>query len=543
MRALWPNFDEYSPVRLLATTQATQVYEGKGPGGRPCIIKAVMLSEPPVPGQPNFNRLLIAESAKHPNLLPVRLSQWVGGGLCLVQDVATRSIWEEFRDARIKGRKGLSKERLCKILYGIAEALDFLHLKHRVVHGAVKPENILLFDDGWKLSDLSLRSNDKQSPWCTAPEVVAKQPCFASDQFSLAVVYAEMRTGRLPFLVTSSTDISVQVGFREPILVGVDGLERGALRRALSSDPAQRFPTCVAFLDALTGEGELGSTIDYLGLSQEEEAPTDEVTVKQDDFAFLEAVNGVGPGEGEGGVAEEDPEVERTPRYMLEASVVRRLDPTHWHIEGDRRHILAALEDFARMREFKMIHDGRGRIRLEVAAPGQNADENPLTLTFDLLDRRDKELGWMAMVGVDHFDSPLTQEQFEEAACLLLDDLATQLKLQFAADAPTRREERKPVRATVAIVPRNGAYKQMKVTCTAIDYSQHGLGVAAQFPLSTAAADLFLKAREEPIAVKIVNLRPQVGVDGYVVGLMTEDGQPLPEDVLRELAAAERDRR
>jgi hypothetical protein len=162
-------------------------------------------------------------------------------------------------------------------------------------------------------------------------------------------------------------------------------------------------------------------------------------------------------------------------------------------------------------------------------------------LIFDLLDRRDKELGWMAVVGVEHFDSPLTEEQFEEAACLLLDDLATQLKLQFVADAPTRREERKPVRATVAIVPRNGAYKQMKVTCTAIDYSQHGLGVAAQFPLSTAAADLFLKARDEPIAVKIVNLRPQVGVDGYVVGLTTEDGQPLPEDVLRELAAAERD--
>lgn len=541
MRALWPNFDEYSPVRLLATTQATQVYEGKGPGGRPCIIKAVMLPEPPVPGQPNFNRLLIAESAKHPNLLPVRLSQWVGGGLCLVQDVATRSIWEEFRDARIKGRKGLSKERLCKILYGIAEALDFLHLKHRVVHGAVKPENILLFDDGWKLSDLSLRSSNKQSPWCTAPEVVVGAPCCASDQFSLAVVYAEMRSGRLPFLVTSSTDISFQVGFREPILVGVDAFERIALRRALSSGPHQRFPTCVALLDALSGEGGLESPSDQVGLTAEEEAPTDEVTLKRDDFEFLEAVNGVA--DVPGGAADEKKDADRTPRFMLDASVVRRLEPTHWHILGDRRHILAALEDYARAREIRVLHDGRGRLRLEVNAPAQNADENPLTLTFELLERRDRELGWMAVVGVEHVDSPLSQAEFEEASGMLLDDLATQLKLQFAADAPTRREERKPVRASVAIVPRNGAYKLMKVTCTAIDYSQHGLGVAAQFPLSAAAADLFIKAREEPIAVRIVNLRPQVGVDGYVVGLTTEDGQPLPEDVLRELAAAERDER
>jgi serine/threonine protein kinase len=541
MRALWPNFDEYSPVRLLASTQATQVYEGKGPGGRACIIKAVMMPEAPVPGQTNFNRLLVAESAKHPNLLPVRLSQWLGGGLCLVQDLANRSIWEEFRDARLKGKKGLSKERLCKILYGIAEALDFLHLKHRVVHGAVKPENILHFDDGWKLSDLSLRGSNKQSPWCTAPEVVVGAPCYASDQFSLAVVYAEMRTGRLPFLVTSSTDISVQVGFREPILVGVDVLERGALRRALSFDSNHRFPTCVAMLDALTGEGDLESPSDHLELTAEEEAPTDEVTVKRDDVEFLEAVNGVG--EDAGGVAKDDKESEHTPRFMLEASVVRRLDPTHWHIQGDRRHILNALEEYARAREIRMLHDGRGRLRLEVNAPGENVNENPLTLTFELLERRDKQLGWMAVVGVEHVDSPLSESEFEEASSMLLDDLSTQLKLQFAADAPTRREERKAVRASVAIVPRTGAYKHMKVTCTAIDYSRHGLGVAAQFPLSAAAADLFLKAREEPIAVRIVNLRPQVGVDGYVVGLTTEDGKPLPEDVLRELAAAERDER
>jgi hypothetical protein len=294
-------------------------------------------------------------------------------------------------------------------------------------------------------------------------------------------------------------------------------------------------------LDALTGEGDLESPSDHLELTAEEEAPTDEVTVKRDDVEFLEAVNGVG--EDAGGVAKDDKESEHTPRFMLEASVVRRLDPTHWHIQGDRRHILNALEEYARAREIRMLHDGRGRLRLEVNAPGENVDENPLTLTFELLERRDKQLGWMAVVGVEHVDSPLSESEFEEASSMLLDDLSTQLKLQFAADAPTRREERKAVRASVAIVPRTGAYKHMKVTCTAIDYSRHGLGVAAQFPLSAAAADLFLKAREEPIAVRIVNLRPQVGVDGYVVGLTTEDGKPLPEDVLRELAAAERDER
>lgn len=539
MRALWPNFDEYSPVRLMASTPATQVYEAKGPAGRTCIIKAVMLPEPPAPGTTTFNRLLVGESAKHPHLLPIRLSQWVGGGLCLVQDLAKKSIWEEFRDVRVKGRKGLGKDRLSKIMHGIAEALDHLHEKHRVVHGAVKPENILLFDDGWKLSDLSLRGSEKQSPWCTAPEVVCGVPTFASDQFSLAVVYAEMRTGRLPFLVTSSTDIRVQVGFREPILVGVDGLERAALRRALSSDPAERFPTCVEFINALS-EADIDALADGVNVDD----PTEESTVKQDDYAFLQAVNDFSD-EQPGGVADDEPPLgaERGPKYLLDASVVRRLEPTHWHIEGDRRHILFALEEYAAAREIKILHLGRGKVRLELDAPGQSVEENPLILTFSLLERRDEKLGWMCVVDVEHVDSPLSETEFEEAACLLLDDLATQLKLQFVADAPTRREERKAVRASVALVPRAGAYKQMKVTCTAVDYSQHGLGVAAQFPLSAAAADLFLKARDEPIAVRIVNLRPQVGVDGYVVGLTTEDGMPLPDDVLRELAAAENDGR
>ena len=64
-------------------------------------------------------------------------------------------------------------------------------------------------------------------------------------------------------------------------------------------------------------------------------------------------------------------------------------------------------------------------------------------------------------------------------------------------------------------------------------------------PSAAQAETRTMTLRYGPVAMGGFNVEfPKVkirapGVDGYVVGLTTEDGQPLPEDVLRELADAE----
>src|SRR5436853_6324048 len=92
----------------------------------------------------------------------------------------------------------------------IADALQYAH-NHQIIHRDVKPENILLdADNHLLLSDfgLSLLTPSSQSlstqdpagtPRYMAPEQLRGKPCFASDQYALAVMVYEWLCGELPF--------------------------------------------------------------------------------------------------------------------------------------------------------------------------------------------------------------------------------------------------------------------------------------------------------------------------------------------------------
>src|SRR5262249_51698806 len=68
----------------------------------------------------------------------------------------------------------------------------------------------------------------------------------ASDQYSLALTFCELTSGRLPFV----GEIEEQLALRSKGEMALDFLPvslRPAIRRALSPDDGMRFPSCKAF--------------------------------------------------------------------------------------------------------------------------------------------------------------------------------------------------------------------------------------------------------------------------------------------------------
>jgi hypothetical protein len=78
------------------------------------------------------------------------------------------------------------------------------------------------------------------------------------DQFSLAVMAYNLLTGEKPFLADTITGLMYKIVHEEPapahqINPSLPFPFDAALRRALSKDPANRFPTCAEFVAALEG--------------------------------------------------------------------------------------------------------------------------------------------------------------------------------------------------------------------------------------------------------------------------------------------------
>jgi len=142
----------------------------------------------------------------HPNIITLH-------DLGIEEATQTPYLVMEFIDGvplnRILERGTLPLPRACAWIAHAAEALDVAH-KRGVIHGDVKPANILITSDGRvKLTDFGMarvaRRETRDSAllgtpayWC--PEQIMGRPQDArSDIFSLGVVLYEMITGTRPF--------------------------------------------------------------------------------------------------------------------------------------------------------------------------------------------------------------------------------------------------------------------------------------------------------------------------------------------------------
>src|SRR5262249_35990303 len=133
-------------------------------------------------------------------------------------------------------------------------------------HRDVKPKTRLLSQGRIKVADFGLVRDQNQlqrstsaagTPGYMAPEAWRAAACTASDQYSLALAYTELRLGRLPFEATDPLTAMLAHVQETPRLAPLKAAEQKGLLRALAKPPEERFPTCqdmlVALRDALPG--------------------------------------------------------------------------------------------------------------------------------------------------------------------------------------------------------------------------------------------------------------------------------------------------
>lgn len=189
------------------------------------------------------------------------ISQLVHPNIVTVYDVGIHEGYHYLSMEYIRGRdlqeacRSLSRSQIINIIRDVAKALEYAH-QQGYVHRDVKPENIMLHDDGRVLlmdfgiargSDTSLNMTKTGraigTPYYMSPEQTKGHPVdHRSDIYSLGIVLYQMLTGYVPY----DADSAIAVGIKhvsEPIPQLTNSLRflQPIINTCLSKNPTHRY--------------------------------------------------------------------------------------------------------------------------------------------------------------------------------------------------------------------------------------------------------------------------------------------------------------
>ncbi len=248
------------------------VYLASDPAiGRPLAIKTIRIRDIDDPARQQKLRERLFREARsagvlsHPNIVTIYDTDEDDG----VAYIAMALVNGPTLDRALSGRKPIPGQQMFHLLRQCAAALDYAHTRG-VVHRDVKPGNIMIDEDGSvKIADFGIaksmtpgNTTETRSvtgtPGYMSPEQVQGRSLDGrSDQFSLAVIAYEMLTGERPFQGEHLSTVVYRIVAEQPIeshrlnptlTPQIDQV----LRRALAKTPAGRYPTCTAFIEALS---------------------------------------------------------------------------------------------------------------------------------------------------------------------------------------------------------------------------------------------------------------------------------------------------
>jgi eukaryotic-like serine/threonine-protein kinase len=181
-----------------------------------------------------------------------------GNSLYAAMELADGGTLKDRHNAcKAEGMLGIPKNELLQYYTEAAKVLDYLH-GHRpaLLHGNIKPSNVLLVRGVAKMGDFGL--NSQSGEFCLTPAYVAPESIMedkfspASELFSFAAMYVELRQGSSPFAGRNAYEVVQRIMKEDPCLTGAfHPDERETVHKALSKEPEARFKTCGEFASEL----------------------------------------------------------------------------------------------------------------------------------------------------------------------------------------------------------------------------------------------------------------------------------------------------
>jgi serine/threonine protein kinase len=247
------------------------------------LPKGTMLAAILLPSDTRARQLLKSYAripSSHSNLPRLVTSENRNGTLSMVVTWCEGIDVASYLDAVTSGRwKRPSASEVVRRFKSLAYSLAVLHNTCRIVHGDIKPPNLIFpndpgsmamidFGSSWQMERTATRDlGDGTDEYYSAPEVFLELPKVdaRADQFSAAVVLYEMLTLKLPYaglggkaghpgyedaasrFVPPSAHISDREQIPPSILKQIDQV----LETALQLEPNHRFPTTMHFAKAL----------------------------------------------------------------------------------------------------------------------------------------------------------------------------------------------------------------------------------------------------------------------------------------------------
>ncbi|MBW2623223.1 MAG: protein kinase [Deltaproteobacteria bacterium] len=261
----------YSLIKELGRGGMGVVYLGQDPFIERLV--AVKTSKTPPPSdrvefdkfrEAFFHEARAAGNLDHPNIVSVYDAAVENDQCYLIMEYVNGTTLKNFT----RKKNLLSVERVVKVIYKCAQALEYAHQKG-VVHRDIKPANIMISKSGEiKISDFGIAMVEGSKDTLMVGAVTAslsyaspeflrlESPGPGSDIYSLGVVAYELLTGERPF--TADTDVALfyKINNEEPDSVKThrpdipDSLEK-VVSKALRKDPAERYQSGLQMAEEL----------------------------------------------------------------------------------------------------------------------------------------------------------------------------------------------------------------------------------------------------------------------------------------------------